>query len=394
MASYTDQQILFIKELVSKIGNSWGKVSEQFNKVFDENKSANAIRKTYESYKSVDFSDNVIVSNLEKARKSSLENTKLKKTQNVLLDDKITLSYVLKELKSAVENGKFKNIYIPTKTKEDKTKKEMIVEVLYGDIHAGKQSDNFNKDILEKSLSEYSKVIQQEIRRYESLYNINTVIFAILGDLIENSYFHNMESMSACEIENSEQIRIITELTFKYFLVPLAKTGKKIIIPCVTGNHDRWLSHPTYNEPGKNNISYIMYKFLEFLCKETGLHNIEFRIPANLYCTVDIFGKTVLYEHGSEIRSTKESDIETHIHKRSKQIGKMIDYFRMGDKHNSTIYNRGRIVINSSVCGTDSYADVKGYSGSASQTINYYINRKEGKDPFYHAFIVDLDTEK
>lgn len=388
--SYSDLQVKFLKELVAKHGKNWSIVSEEYNNKFGDNKTPNAVRKTFNRFEDEEISDDTVISTLEKARKATVDNNKLRKTQQILLDKQITVESAVDILSAAIKAGNYKPIFVPKYT-VDKTKKEMAMEVLFSDVHAGKKSDQFNLKILEARIKELSHTMLKEMTRYDTIYNVSTVIFAMLGDMIENSYFHQMESMSACEVENSEQVRIITELVYKYFLVPLARTGKKIIIPCITGNHSRWLPHKTYNKPGKNNISWIIYNFLRLLCETNGLKNLTFIIPEGLYCAVELFGKVIVYEHGDEIKGRSENDIEKHIHNRSKQLHKMIDFFRMGDKHQFAVYNKGRIIINGALCGNDSYSDSKGYSGIATQGINFYINRKKGC-PFYHSFPVDLES--
>lgn len=386
---YTDSQIKFIKQKRSE-GKDWKEITSLYNQEFLDNKTENAIRKTYKRFEDEDMSDNSIVENLEKSRKKEIENKKLKKVQTVLIDQQITMEEILSQLKDAIKLGGFKPIFIP-KSPVCKTKKEMVMEIMYSDIHCGKKSGKYNSRVMEERIKEFSKVIMGEIDRNEKVHTISTIIFAIMGDLFENSYFHGLESMSACEFENSEQIRLITELTWKYFLVPLAKTGKKIIVPCLSDNHGRWGHNKTYNNPGKNNITWIVYNFFKFLSEQSGFKNVEFIIPEGIFCTIDIFGKTVMYEHADEVKGKEENSIESHIHKRSRQIQKHIDFFRMADKHESIVYNKGRIIINGSMCGSDSYALIKGYSGDASQTINFYINREQGSI-FYKSFPVDLEN--
>lgn len=390
--NYSDEQIKYLKDLVAKTGRQWGQIAQQFNERFKDNKTSNALRKAFDRFGDVEFDDQTVIASLETARKAKLENQKLKKAQNVILDNQLTIDSAMDQLLWGIKNGGFKPIFVP-KYVTDKSKKEMTIEILYSDLHAGKKSANFNVEILEQRIKEFSHTMMREIARNEQLYNVSTVIFVMLGDMIENSYFHGTESMSASEFENSEQVRVITELTYKYFLVPLARTGKKIIVPAVCGNHDRFLPQPTYNDPGKNSISWIIYNFLKFMCETAGLKNIQFIIPTGLYCTLEVYGKTILYEHGSEIKGRKEEDIETFIHKRAKQVRKMIDFFRIGDKHSYTCYNKGRIIINGSLCGQDSYADSKGYSGLACQTMNFYIKRNKGCI-FYKSFPIDLESSE
>ena len=79
------------------------------------------------------------------------------------------------------------------------------------------------------------------------------------------------------------------------------------------------------------------------------------------------------------------------MNNRSKQLGKVIDFGRFGHYHEYACYDRGRIIINESVCGQDSYANVLGHSSTAGQTINYYIETKTRPTCFFKSFPVWLE---
>jgi hypothetical protein len=82
---------------------------------------------------------------------------------------------------------------------------------------------------------------------------------------------------------------------------------------------------------------------------------------------------------------------EAHIHKRSKQIGATIKFFRMGHYHKGLIQDRGRVIICGSLCGQDSYSEVNGYSSQPTQTITFYIEHNDTyPDSFYYSFPIFL----
>lgn len=388
--SYKDEEIKWLEKNILLHGNAWPLITKLFNEQFHQKKTDRGISQICtrlfpeKVIKVPKHLQEIVAQSLNKARNASTENVRLRKTQQMLLNNNNQLDDVLRALQKSISNSCLGKHIIPQIVVAT-DKKEMAVEILLSDIHALKKGFNFSAKVLEKRLHHFSNVCLQEIENE----NVSVVILAILGDLIENSYFHNMESMSGCEEENSEQIRLITDLLYRYFILPLALTGKRIIIPCIAGNHDRALPTTTYNSPGKNALTWIIYNFLKMLAEEMGLSNLEFIIPEGLYCTVEVFGRIFLYEHGSEIRSRKEEDMETFLHKRSKQLHKLVDFFRIGDKHTPTFYSKGRIIINGCVCGQDSYGDSKGYHSTPCQLINTYIQTPKG-GVFYKCFPVDL----
>ena len=97
--SYSDKQIKFIKDLWETGDYEWQEVAALFNDEFDDYKTANAIRKTYKRFEEEEITDDTIVKNMETARKREIENKKLKKQQQFLIDSQITVRSFWKRLK-------------------------------------------------------------------------------------------------------------------------------------------------------------------------------------------------------------------------------------------------------------------------------------------------------
>lgn len=201
---------------------------------------------------------------------------------------------------------------------------------------------------------------------------------------------HGEESMRSSEFGNARQIQESIDSLFNDIILPVAKTGKNIVIPAVTGNHDRTDKNRTYNDPGENNVTWIIYKALEMYCKLAGLSNVKFNIPKDSYTIVNIYGSNVLYEHGDNVKNLNKQTIYSWMEKRGRQLKKQVHMIRMGHYHEYLMYDRGRVIVNESVCGEDSYAKVNGYATTAGQTINFYVNTTKRPTSFYYSFPVFL----
>jgi hypothetical protein len=239
-------------------------------------------------------------------------------------------------------------------------------------------------------MSKLAQVFIDEIHRESKNFNVEKAIVYLGGDIVESSTMHKEESLVNCEFGNMEQIRASIESLFEDAFRPIASTGIKVHIPAVTGNHGRIFPNKTYNNPGKEYMSWVIYNVLKMLCKESGLKNVTFDIPEGVYTTVDIYGSTYLYEHGDHFKHT-ENAITAHLAKRSKQVGKMIAGVRFGHLHNYMISGRGIAIRNASLVGDDGYSEILGFDSEASQTINYYIETKNRPTPFYKSFCVYLE---
>jgi hypothetical protein len=219
----------------------------------------------------------------------------------------------------------------------------------------------------------------------------------MMGDFIESSTMHGTESAKGCEFGNSRQVQEAMDSLFELIILPLAKTGINIDIIGVTGNHDRTEEHRTYHNPGEENLTWIMYNGMKKFCQYSGLKHISWKIPTNPYQLIDIYGENVLYEHFDNVKGNNlRSGIETLKSKRTNQLGKPISFIRGGHYHEPAEFGLGKITVNGSLCGNDSYADVLGYDCEASQTLNFYI-KKEKTDSvkritsFYKRFLIQLN---
>ena len=222
-------------------------------------------------------------------------------------------------------------------------------------------------------------------------YNVNEIIISLIGDVIESYTMHGGESALSCEFGNSRQIQEAMDGLFNYVILPIARTGVSIHIPAVAGNHDRTEKNRTFNYPGENYVTWIIYNAIKKYCELAGLDNVTFDIPKDSYTTYDLFGKhTILYEHLDNISSPTKKVLDELIKKRERQVEKRISMIRGGHWHELAIFDRGRAIVNESVCGQDSFAKVKGYASSPGQVINFYIDDDNLPNGYLYSYPVYL----
>ncbi len=278
--------------------------------------------------------------------------------------------------------------YVPTPHK-----KKMTVELMLSDIHFGKKSEIFDLSVLKKALSKLRRVFLEEVEfKKQQGYDVERFLLPLLGDIIESYTMHGSESSLSCEFGNPRQIYTAIKVLFDEIFLPIARTGIPIHVPAVAGNHDRTEVHRTFNNPGENYMTWVIYNCLRDYCEIAGLSNVTFDIPIGGFTTADIYGHTILYEHLDNVKSTAKTSLEDLITDRSKQLGLQIKMLRGGHWHEYVCFDRGRIIINESACGQDSYAKVKGYASTAGQTINFYVNDKKLPNAFLYSYPVCLEN--
>ncbi len=320
---------------------------------------------------------------------NQLEKSYLNKLEKATAMVSINKAAIQEWTEKAVNGLKLKKEKIK-KPKSDKNKRNMTVELLLSDWHIGKKTKAFDSTVAVDRLDKYMEVFWKEIAMYEKKFNIERIILANVGDLLENYLMHDLESAIGCEFNNPEQMRMGMELLYNKVVAPVCREGYNVDFIGVTGNHDRPDRSKTKVDPGKNHLTWPVYHAIKMLAETAGFKNAKFHIPENYGTVLNIYGSNVLYEHGDNLKSKAAKPCEDHIAKRASQLGIIIDMMRSGHYHEYTVYGRGRVIINESLAGQDGYSETCGYNSHAGQTINYYVENKDRPNSFYHSFPVYL----
>lgn len=393
--NYTDEQIAFVLHQKKVSKRSYEEIQVKYNKKFDKNLSEIDIQQCFQKYENA-FENNHYdikkLKDLARAKKSNSFTAKENRTIIQSWNDRDDIFASIKAATKELNKLKIK----PLKRTVSKKKKHMTKELLLSDIHFGKLITEgdvkapFNLKICKARLNTVVQATIAEIERDSKEYNIDEIVIALLGDIIENYSMHVLESARGCEFGNSKQVYEALINIFKIVIVPLNQLGIKIRVAAVTGNHDRDGSQKTFNNPGEENFTYIIYNTLRDFCEIGGLKNIEFIIAKDPWAIIQIYGNNILYEHYDNCKSPDRKALEALMTKRAHQLRIPIDYMRGGHYHEPTSFRNGRMQINGCLTGNDSYASVLGFSGDASQTVNSYVNSSR-RYKMYRSFNILLD---
>lgn len=398
--TWNEEELAFIKALWENENSlSWMDVADQVGAKFKKEANPEAVRSAYRRWRDVGFTgaDETTLNRVKQARSAQKRSSHNARTLRLLLDAREDEQLVLERIKEIV--AKVGKVKTPKPPKKYPNRFPMVMELLLSDLHFGKlvKEDNepcFNEKIARNRLKQVTSVFLKELHMAQKHYNVERIVVALLGDMIESFEMHNIESARGCEYGTAKQIwACIDALLFEVFL-PLAETGIHIDVPAVTGNHDRSERKRTYENPGENNWTYIIYKTLESMLVGRGYKNVKFIIPASPYCTLDIFGYTVLYEHFDNVRGASRESFDKLMRKRGRQLGRMVDMMRGGHFHEYNMYGNGEVIVNGSLSGSDSFADVIGYKSEPCQVLNYYLDipGKVGKKKKFHkTFGIELE---
>jgi len=263
---------------------------------------------------------------------------------------------------------------------KDANGKGVTIELLFSDLQIGKLMDDYNSDVAVRRVAEYTEVVCDRIMKYEEQgYTVNKIVLAVLGDIIESDKKHP-NSARATDTGTAEQMRHSAKLLWglvsmlSEFLVP-------VDVVMITGNHDHDDHGLNMFMPGKEHLSWPLYKSIEMISDASGLgKQVQFFIPEGSFHVHEICGHKVLYEHGVGVAAS-QAGLSKHLASRMAQRKEFITYFRMGDKHNVCRFNNDTLVVNGAFFGDsrngEEYSGIAGYDGYPAQLMFAHVARTD-----------------
>jgi hypothetical protein len=387
---YTEGQIA---EIIARkrAGDTWQTIANAMDRLYGIYVTPAAVRAVYARNKDL-FSvakSKVAIQILKETARAKRAHSYTQQRNNVIiagLNQQEDLKQQFQDMVDSLAKGKPVKLAKPVIGKPS-----MTIEMLVSDVHVGKKTDTFDLEVCRLRLRSFTAITMLDIDRKRAHYNVDRIVVALLGDLIENALMHGKESMAGCEFDNAEQVRWAIELIHSEVLVPLGKLGIRLDVVCIGGNHDRQEERPTFNNPGKNGLSWIIYQMLKMLGDRAGFKHFTWHIPEGVYHVLDIYGTKILYEHGDRIPggNTKTAFL-SQLARRGAQLNVLLHGIRVGHWHAYAEHENGAAIVNGSVPGQDSYADVNGFNSIPGQVVSYYVQTKNRDNSYWYSWLVQL----
>lgn len=316
------------------------------------------------------------VSNLAKRlRNAHRANNQLRKIQREIADTDFNFKEMLVGIEKAVDKVQVSK-YSPRIYPAVASKPNGIVEVLFSDWQIGKVAQHYNTEIGLRALKDYGQQVRTFLLDKQRSKHIDKIVFASLGDIVEDHMKHGIQSAVACDTGLSEQISNAIVYIWEYVLEPILQLGTPVEFVGIAGNHGS-SQHKGMDiyKAGLYSYDYAIYTALKQLAKVGKYDNISFNIPHGAFGHADIYGNTVIYEHGY-FNSATEKSMSDQMKKRGQQIKKHVEYFRIGDMHHICSYDCHKMVLNGSFFGVDTaateYSGVLGFSSVPAQVVMWH----------------------
>jgi transposase-like protein len=263
----------------------------------------------------------------------------------------------------AIKTQETKNFVIP-KIKENKDEKnEATAIVQLSDTHFGKiilpstvnGLNEHNPEIAKQRMEKLAENLLKLIKKERSDVKIDNLVLGLGGDFMENSMLHDHSQM-ATAFSQMEELLFSREMLHK-FITTIANNGKfkKILIPCVRGNHSRTTKKMNSTIDYRTNFEAMLYNILK---QDFSDSLFEWYAPDSDICEFQVYDKKIRSLHGWQVKSGGGiGGLTIPLNKyilRMDQISKC-DHNLMHHYH-SLSYPTANCTLNGSLCGYDTFA--------------------------------------
>lgn len=242
---------------------------------------------------------------------------------------------------------------------------------VHGDEKVKKSQVNgvneYNKDIAQKSVEEYFRIVVKLIKVHQREYDVLNHILHLGGDFISGSIHDDLKESQ--DMQPTEAIWMVGGWVLsgiKYLRKECPDV--KLIIPCSMGNHSRITEKQRIQTEYGNSLELLMYNRLAEYFENDD--NVEFIISDSYFTYVTVYGKVLAFHHGHNVRYMGGvGGLTIPMNKAIAQWDKMKKADWYFSCHAHTFFVGSNFIVNGSVIGYSPYAmSIKGGFERPTQT--------------------------
>lgn len=314
-----------------------------------------------------DFSVSNLAKRLRGAQKT---NTQLRKIQREMFDGgEESPIKTMEDVITSLSDRFNRKVFNPVQLNQVESKTKRTVEVLFSDLQIGKCSEYYNTEVAKKALAYYGQEVLNTVLGVKPEH----IVFASLGDIVEDHLKHGVQSAISTDTGLAEQMADAIEHVWHSVLSPLFELGIPVTFIGIVGNHGS-SEHKGMDmyQAGRYGYDYTIYKTWQTMCNIADYNHVKFKLPVGCFETHDIYGQKYLYEHGYS-NQVSEKQMEDHKKKRQENLKQYIHGYRQGDKHHSVQYDNSNLMCNGAFFGIEQqgaeYSGILGFNSIPVQAV-------------------------
>jgi hypothetical protein len=274
-----------------------------------------------------------------------------------------------------------------------KSANEAVAVAVLSDWHLEERVDpstvngcnEFTPDIAEIRVIKAFENIRILIDKERSLAKIDTLVLAVIGDLI-TGYIHD-ELVESNWLSPTEATMMAQRLLIGGIEMLLNDSKlKKIYVPCCYGNHGRTTTKRRVSTAARNSYEWMMYHQTAHYFKNN--NRVQFDITDGIHVYTEVLGYTLRFHHGDNIRYQGgvggiTIPFNKAIHAWNNQ--RRADYDIMGHYHQLQFTPHG--VVNGSLIGYNAFALSIKASAEPPQQAMFLVAKDYGPTCFNRVFV-------
>lgn len=281
-------------------------------------------------------------------------------------------------------NKSLKEQVIPITTLSDAHVEEEVKKTVVNGIN------EYNLDISKYRVEIYFKRVLYMLRQCKKAgYKFDTIVIGLLGDFI-SGFIH--EELEENNLMTPPEASLFAQELLIRGVKAVADSGlvKRVIVPCIPGNHGRTTKRKRFTTGFKNSYEYLMYHNMETVFNAYGgYEHVEFKIAESEFLYLNLFGRINMFSHGDHFRYQGgiggiEVPLKKWVLRENTVAPEGIDMAWIGHWHQYICLNKVR--INGSVIGYNAYARSFGFEPEPPKMQFQLLDEKRGytlNNPIY-----------
>lgn len=174
-------------------------------------------------------------------------------------------------------------------------------------------------------------------------------ILILGGDMISGSIHPELSATN--EVGLADQVQAVYEAIMPG-VEALAADARRLIIPCVSGNHGRATIKSQLKDGWANSLETLLYRMLREGSKHLG--NVEWLIPRAEGIALDVHGRKIQIQHGTHIKSQGGIGGILVPLTRWATRAASADLYCFGHFHQAQFFDQ--VIVNGSLIGDSAYS--------------------------------------
>lgn len=244
--------------------------------------------------------------------------------------------------------------------------------------------NEYNLDIAENSIKQFFSNAIYMINREKRDIKINTVVLAILGDII-NGVLRD-EDLQNNSVTSIDALTIARSLIYSGIKKMAIETGCNIKVICTVGNHGRITEKIFPSNQVHNSLEYLMYKTLERDFRDNP--NVDVSVAESYYYIQEIFGMRIRFHHGHIFKFNGGiGGLSVPVLRKIAQMNltEKADLDVCGHFHSTQIMPNA--LLNGSIVGANGYSMSLGLPFEPPRQLFFLIDSKYGRTVVSPIFI-------